>query len=459
MATTALLKSIDLFGGAGGMSEGLRQAGFQCVFANDFEDAAVETFRRNHPSVPVSGTDIAALDAGAIRRDLGLKRGQLDLVAGGPPCQGFSTYGKRSPTDLRNQLYVHFFRFIEEFRPKAFAMENVVGILSFASGGVINDIQTRARGLGYEPTVSLLDAADFGVPQYRRRVIVSGVHNGRSRTPVATHGAWSDRKGKQADLFEPSHLSDYITLREAIADLPEEVLPPKETHSSVPYQAAAKTSYQASMRIGSSGILHHSSKRMLGIRRMRLALLRAGDYGTSIGARLAEGPVPREVIDEVLRGSAASRDIDECRTEDRAKELALRELLQRGATVSELREFLDSGGFANKYRRLSWDSPSHTVVAHMARDCSDFVHPETDRFVSVREAARIQSFPDRYIFLGSQFHQFRQIGNALPPLLGRAIGRAVIADLGFGDASEESRVPSLGERVAHGSNASRTAEV
>jgi DNA (cytosine-5)-methyltransferase 1 len=159
-------------------------------------------------------------------------------------------------------------------------------------------------------------------------------------------------------------------------------------------------------------------------------LLRPGDYGTQIRARLLTDGLPTNLVEELLSGGENMREVDECRTEDRHKERELRRILQQGRVdIDEVLTRLDSGGFANKYRRLRWDQPSHTLVAHMARDCSDFVHPEIDRFISVREAARLQSFPDTYAFPGTQFQQLRAIGNAVPPLLAQAVANQVWAFL------------------------------
>jgi len=228
-------------------------------------------------------------------------------------------------------------------------------------------------------------------------------------------------------LFEDEPTNRYVTVRDAISDLPATVLPPEDTQTALPYPTKpAGGGYRAEIRATSTSLTHHSAKRMLGIRRLRLALLRPGDYGTSLRDRLKTGGLPQGVIDELF-GGLGLRDIDQCRKEDRRKEEELRALLSRGhIDATELFATLDSGGFANKYRRLEWDKPSHTLVAHMARDCSDFIHPEVDRFVSVREAARLQSFPDSYHFPGSQFQQFKQIGNAVPPLLGAAVAKAVL---------------------------------
>ena len=162
---------------------------------------------------------------------------------------------------------------------------------------------------------------------------------------------------------------------------------------------------------------------------MRLALLRAGDYGRELRDRIEGDGLPYELIDQLLNGSN-QRTSEGCRRQDIEKENKLREMLHEGHhSVAQVLAFLDPGGFANKYRRLHWDEPSHTLVAHMARDCSDFVHPELNRFISVREAARLQSFPDAFTFPGSQFQQFKQIGNAVPPLLGRAVGDSILTVL------------------------------
>ena len=186
------------------------------------------------------------------------------------------------------------------------------------------------------------------------------------------------------------------------------------------------------MRQNSNEILHHSSKQMLGIRRLRLALMNPGDYGRDIRDRLYEDGLPDSVINGLLYGRADLRDLRGVRKQDKQKEKKLRDILRQGnINVDELMETLNSGGFANKYRRLNWDTPSHTLVAHMARDCSDFIHPDIDRFISVREAARLQSFPDAYYFTGSQFRQLRQIGNAVPPLLAKALAESIAKFLGF----------------------------
>ena len=428
------MRTIDLFCGAGGLGEGFRQAGFSAVYANDHEAPALATYAANHPNTICSADAIETVDPRKIREELGVERGEIDVVMGGPPCQGFSSYGQRRKDDSRNQLYVPFFGFVEEFRPKAFLIENVVGLLSMSEGAVLDDMVARATALGYAADVVTLDACEFGVPQSRRRVFIFGALDYQKiEPPLQTHASNLVGKGNkikaQSLILREAGMPPALTVRDAISDLPDKVFVPREAQKPMTYPEAPHTDYQLNMRRNSLQLTHHSAKRMLGIRRLRLAMLHPGDYGSKIEERLASGGLTDEIINSMM-GGEGMRDAAECRTQDRMKEEALRKLLKAGhTTTDEIMQFLESQGFANKYRRLEWDKPSHTVVAHMARDCSDFVHPGIDRFVSVREAARFQSFPDSYNFPGSQFRQFRQIGNAVPPLLGKAVAETIKATI------------------------------
>lgn len=423
------LLSIDMFAGAGGLSAGLRLAGFKCLWANEIDKFAANTFSANFPSTAVETKDVRELSPCVIRKYLGLDIGQIDLIAGGPPCQGFSTYGKRNELDPRNQLYRNFFEFIGEFRPKCFVMENVVGILSMNDGRVISDILSIANSLGYSSKVHNIRSENYGVPQRRRRVFVIGSLVGGSPDFIPPqfeeHGGCD---GVGLDLFKNSSgLRPVRTVRDAISDLAASVpLPPKDSEQIIEYPCPPQSSYQILMRDCMSALANHSAKRMLGVRRLRLALLRPGDYGRQLRERIQGAGLPYAAIDEILIGHGQARDLDGCRLQDVAVEVRLREMLHEGKhSLEEILDFIDHGGFANKYRRLAWDEPSHTLVAHMARDCSDFVHPDLDRFISVREAARLQSFPDSFKLPGSQFQQFKQLGNAVPPLLGKAVGESI----------------------------------
>ena len=292
--------SIDLFAGSGGMTQGFKQKGFHTIFANDHDKSALATFQKNHPSEIASAEPLETLNPVEIRESLKISPGKLDLLMGGPPCQGFSTYGKRNSQDHRNRLYQYFLKFIEEFRPKAFVMENVLGILSLDQGQVVEDIVTTTDKLGYAVSVVTLDAVEFGVPQFRKRVfILGGIDRQPIPQPAPTHTALNSKKYKhkeksyQMSLFPSENYCtehEAISVSEAIADLPEPVLPPKLTHQAISYPDLDSLSqYQQEIRKGSKEITHHSAKRMLGIRRLRLALMSPGDYGTQISCRLHSG--------------------------------------------------------------------------------------------------------------------------------------------------------------------------
>jgi DNA (cytosine-5)-methyltransferase 1 len=423
------VNSIDLFAGGAGMTEGFKRAGFTSIYCNENEKNAVKTCKSNHPNVVVSPESILDLDAGEVRTSLKLKRGELGTLIGGPPCQGFSTYGKRNEDDPRNKLYLNYIEFLKEFRPKTFVIENVAGLLSMSKGAVLDDICSRISSLGYDFDIHLLNAVDFGVPQNRKRVFIMGAIDGQKlSSPKATHG---EVKGSQHSLF--SDLLPYENVRSAISDLQNSsVFPPKSTGEYIDYQTEALSTYQHAMRGSETTVSHHSSKQMMGIRRLRLALLSPGEYGSEIVTKAQTQGLPFDVIDSILNGGGGIMAQHGCRKQDIEKENRLRQLLYEGShSIKEIFEVIGAGGFKNKYRRLHWDKPSHTLVAHMSRDCSDFVHPSKDRFISVREAARLQSFPDHYQFEGSQFQQFLQIGNAVPPLLAEAVAKPIAELLGF----------------------------
>jgi DNA (cytosine-5)-methyltransferase 1 len=344
----------------------------------------------------------------------------LDVLVGGPPCQGFSTYGKRNPNDSRNKLYKIYLDFLEAFYPKVFIIENVVGILSMCNGAIIDDILNSTKNLGYEVISKTLDVSNYGIPQIRKRVFIIG--NRLRKTihfPIPTNGS-----NEGNDLF--STVSPILTVWDAISDLPEFVFNPSEMEKEIEYIHEPINSYQKYMRGNLKLVSAHSSKRMMGLRRLRLLLMKPGDYGNELRARISGEGLPKNFLEQFF-DSSFDDAFEGCRKQDKKKTEELLKLLKNGHhELNEILNFIDSGGFANKYRRLKWNEPSHTLVAHMSRDCSDFVHPEYDRFISVREAARLQSFPDWYRLYGSQFSQLKQIGNAVPPLMSLALAKSII---------------------------------
>ena len=170
-----MARCIDLFAGAGGLSEGLSEAGFHCLFANEVMPVYAQTYMRNHVGAKVLTSDIRTVDACDVLRDLGLKKGELDLIAGGPPCQGFSINAPvRSNEDSRNHLFREYLRFVDAFAPRAVLIENVPGLVSFEKGATLHAIIEALADLGYGADVRILGAAYYGVPQMRWRTIIIG---------------------------------------------------------------------------------------------------------------------------------------------------------------------------------------------------------------------------------------------------------------------------------------------
>ena len=223
-----LLTSIDLFCGAGGITQGFHQAGYRCLYANDLMPEAIETFRSNHSSTRAECKPIENVDASALRRALNINKGVLDVLVGGPPCQGFSINApSRFLSDPRNSLFTHYARFVAEFEPKVFVFENVPGLLSIADGAVFEKILHVFNQLGYELSVKILFAPHYGVPQERWRLILLGSRCGAIAHPSPTHfaqGRANFRGGATLTIpltpADAKRLSPAVTVGDAISDLP-----------------------------------------------------------------------------------------------------------------------------------------------------------------------------------------------------------------------------------------------
>ncbi len=365
-------KIIDLFSGAGGMSEGFVQAGFTVAVALDHEKYACETFSANIPARVIC-TDIARIEDPATIMD-GLDCDAIDVIIGGPPCQGFSIVGRARILSLeeqqrqallaRNELYQQYFRFIEHFRPAFFVMENVPTLIKFGEGVYFKGIQEKCERLGYQWETRSINAADYGIPQVRHRLFIVGSSIGKLfRWPRTTHE------------------DNLVPLRDAIDDLPA-VLPPS-TEECLPYEPQkAHTMYQLLMR-----------SRVL--------------------------PEDREKIYDHL--------VRPVREDDRDI-FTLMKPGDRYIDIPEEYRRYSSDSFKDKYYKLRPDEPGVTITAHMARDGYRYIHWDSEqcRTLSVREAARVQSFGDHFRFAGFRSSRFRQIGNAVPPLLAEAIARQIL---------------------------------
>lgn len=342
------LNFVDLFAGAGGMSNGLEQAGLNCVLGVDFERAAMETFKANHHNAEVFVGDVKDLTKKEL---LNLTRSQtIDLVCGGPPCQGLSTVGKGIPDDPRNYLFKHFVRVVKILEPKFVILENVTGLLGAKNENILQGILDEFRKMGYDLTPKVLPAHHFGVAQRRRRAIFIGNNQGL----LNVHP-------------EPVHEFGHSQL-----------LAPK-TVGEVFKRLADK-----------AGVVHNHDVQFAAIK----------------------NELDRQRIALVPEGKSIRYQEDE--------ESYLPKKLRLGVDWSTIAEHRLR---QEKYKRLDRKLPSQTIMT----DSHTYFHPVQDRYLTVREAAAIQSFPNDFVFSGPLTQQWRQVGNAVPPLLAKAVGEAILA--------------------------------
>ena len=380
---------IDLFAGAGGLSEGLVESGFHGLFANELVPEYARTFRRNHPGAKVVTADIRLLDPGQIMKDLQIERGELDLIAGGPPCQGFSINAPvRSVLDERNHLFKEYLRFVDVFAPRVVLIENVPGLVSFEDGATLHAILDALAELGYGADVRILGAAYYGVPQMRWRTIIIGLRGKNlplSVFPEPVYHApvrpnFTTTFDGQSLVKMPSAESDskFTTVCEAIGDLPP--LENGEQGERIKaYSKEPDCDYQKRARTGSTGVINHEAPRLSAINMQRLKHIKPGGNWT-------------DIPDDLL-----PKGMQKARKSDHTK----------------------------RYGRVDPNGLASTILTKCDPHWGAYFHYEQDRTFTVREAARIQSFPDHFIFTGTQAQQFAQVGNAVPPLLANAIGLAI----------------------------------
>ncbi len=375
------LRTIDLFCGAGGITEGFRQAGYVSLYGNDVMPEAIETFRLNHPEALADCRSIEEVDPAEIRLRLALAPGELDVLVGGPPCQGFSINAPgRFLSDPRNALFRHYERFLEEFQPKAFLFENVPGLLSLGDGKVFRQIVEIFTGLGYHVTAKILFAAHYGVPQERWRLILLGSRFSDIQHPEPTHfavGRANFRGGNtmtfQLTSQDRERLCPHVSVREAIGDLP--VLKMGEGAERVSYTVEACSAYAQMMRNGSEHTFNH------------------------LAAKLSKQNAERM---KHVKPGGSWRDIPH-------------ELLPKGMQRAR------KSDHTKRYGRLHNERLSGTMMTKCDPHWGTVFLPDQDRTLTVREAARFQSFPDTYRFVGSRVSQYEQVGNAVPVLMAKAI--------------------------------------
>lgn len=322
---------IDLFCGCGGLSLGFEEAGFKPILAIDLWSDAIETYNFNRPTKPGKCIDISKLSNEELRKF----KEQCIGVIGGPPCQGFSTVGKRDVNDPRNQLYKQYCRVVEIVQPQFFVLENVKGLLTLEHGFFKEDIKNRFEKLGYHVDFQLLNAADYGVPQNRYRVFFVGM--------------------KKSYFNFPKPHKEKVTCKEAISDLEDG------------YAIEPQSKYQMAMR---------------------------------------------------SEGKITNHDF----TTHTSETVSIISKIPDGGNIKDLPpEYWNVRKYNKAFERMSSEGQSNTVdTGHR-----NYFHYSKNRIPTVRENARLQSFPDSFFFCGTKTSQYKQVGNAVPPLLAKAIATAI----------------------------------
>jgi DNA (cytosine-5)-methyltransferase 1 len=366
--------AIDLFCGAGGLSLGLEAAGFDVTLGVDFDRHAIGSFATNHAGRALLA-DIRELSGADLLAEAEVS--DLDLLAGGPSCQGFSTHGKRFADDPRNFLFREFLRLVRETRPATVLIENVRGMLLAKRGRFRDEIYQSFRDLGYTTRGYVVHAADYGVPQRRHRVVFMASR--LSDEPIKSPKPTFVPSGSLA--AEIGSLPAYRTVAEAISDLPHEGVASHD--DPVHYASRPSGPYQKALRGRAQKMVWNHVTKV------------PSELAMSLITRIPEGQglrfIPPEDLPERFR---------------RMRRISNGQLRRDCTTL---------------YHRLSADSPAYTITCYFSNvSAGAFTHPLVHRAISPREAARLQSFPDSFRFTGSYIP--RQIGNAVPPLMAAAIG-------------------------------------
>jgi DNA (cytosine-5)-methyltransferase 1 len=371
--------AIDLFAGAGGLSLGLESAGFEVVAASEIHPDPIMTYKCNHPGTVMIPGDVRNISGKAILGAVGdsrwvKKKDRIDLLAGGPPCQGFSTAGLKCVDDPRNSLIAKFISLIEEISPRHFLMENVPGLVTMYEGSHFKMLKEMLEQTGYEFRWAILHASDFGVPQMRRRVFVLG---SRESAPPGFPKPTHVLSGNNLMRFVNEGAEPCPNVLDAIGDLPP--LAPGEKKEA--YEAEPFTPFQKEMREGSKSLHNHEATRHRKETIRVLSMFKEG--GTQRGLPLDRVSGKPLLVKNIQR----------------------------------------------------WDR--HSISRAITSEPTDFIHYEQDRIPTIRELARLQTFPDRYVFLGQRTAgnenrrynycaQSQQVGNSVPPRLARAVGKVII---------------------------------
>lgn len=392
---------IDLFSGCGGLSEGFYRMGFTALAHVEINHWACETLRKRMAYYGYSNIEREVIEKDITSADIltdidnAVAGRSVDVIIGGPPCQAYSTAGrvrdaKGMASDPRNFLFESYVKILEHFRPKFFVFENVTGLLSArVNGKPIMPSIMSALGNSYklinDPNILVHNTADYGVPQIRKRVIIMGVRKDITTKEAMDlyNGVVKTHWNPETDLVERKGLKKFVSVKDAIGDLPS--VEPGEDASTNSYDYPCNNAFLK--RIGKVGIyplMDHIARKHNALDRERFAIMINNHW--SFGQ---------------LRKEMPQYEHEHARV------------------------------FDNSYVVQWWDLPSKTILAHIHKDGFQFIHPDGNqaRSFTVREAARIQSFPDDFEFAGSRGEKYKQIGNAVPPLFAEALAKSIKKNL------------------------------
>lgn len=363
------LIAVDLFAGCGGISEGLRNAGFKILAGADNNPKYSITYKNNFRETLFFENSLSEFTPTEFLNAIGLKHGELDLLAGGPPCQGFSKNVPRSQRIIdseNNQLVRIFLDYCKELRPKAILMENVAEMRKGFNEVYANEVISRLDEYGYNVTEGIVISADYGVPQMRKRAFFVGIR--KDQYKAYTFPSPSHAKLGKNDLFQ----STYNDIKAAINDLPSLKHGEGEEESNYTKKTIL-SEYQSLMRSNSNKLYNHVARNLSDIQFARLSSLKPGQ---------------------------GQKDLPE--------------------------ELKTKGGYSGAYGRLTWEHIAPTITRWVFHPGSGrWGHPEDIRVLTIREVARIQSFPDNFRFYGSYNNMAGQLGNAVPPLVAKTIGEQI----------------------------------
>lgn len=393
------MRALSVFSGMGGLDEGLEAAGFELAGAVDKSDFVATNHPINFPHVPFYNGDVRdILSDDWEEKDGSFEIGEIDLLAGGPPCQGVSQIGPRDLDDVRNDLFEVFVDLAAELSPKAVLMENVPNISQLNDGHFDEEVREGLKANGYSNVTRVnFHAEDYGVPQKRERAFYFA-----TRDDLTLDYDMEQFVRSMADYLQTEQT---VSVWDAIGDLPKEVVEEGET---MPYpDCDSPTQYQKEMRRDFDGEIYTIEDKL----------------SKGIGERDSD-----KLYHQHTKGITQVR-IDRIRH------------LDPGDDGGEIPDDLWDGR-RWKYRRLPYDEPSHTLTAQMHRDLAEWIHPdkELDRWITVREAMRLQSFHDGFVLSVSEYQQLKQIGNSVPPLLGRVVASIIKAALENAVHGEEPEV-------------------